>query len=136
MKSFLTLGFLFFAIGAYLILPVVPIFDYLINKDYIAKNLCVNKDKPKSCCKGKCYLVKQLKKTSQHSSEQKNEPPKRMQFRELYDSILNNVSIPISNSHPIRYNIFLSLKQGTVYLQSVYVPPEPWLLDLNMELNG
>jgi len=124
MKSLITSGFLFFAIGTYLILPVVPIFDYLINKDYIAKNLCVNKDKPKSCCKGKCYMVKQLKKTNQNSANQKNEPPKRIQFRELYDSILNNASIAIYYSHSIRYNIFLSLKKGIVYLQSVYVPPE------------
>jgi len=36
--------------------------DYFINKDYIAKYLCINKDKLKMNCCGKCYLNKQLKK--------------------------------------------------------------------------
>lgn len=35
---------------------------YEVNKDYIAKNLCENRDKPQMKCCGKCYLKKQLKK--------------------------------------------------------------------------
>ena len=41
--------------------PVVPILEYAINYDYISKVLCENKQNPKSCCKGKCHLGKQLK---------------------------------------------------------------------------
>jgi hypothetical protein len=33
---------------------------YRVNQDYIAKNLCENRDKPKMNCNGQCYLVKQL----------------------------------------------------------------------------
>jgi hypothetical protein len=33
---------------------------YEINKDYIAKNLCVNRARPSCCCKGKCFLQKKL----------------------------------------------------------------------------
>jgi hypothetical protein len=36
------------------------ILGYEINKDYITKNLCVNRAKPCSCCKGKCFLGKKL----------------------------------------------------------------------------
>jgi hypothetical protein len=43
---------------------------YEINKDYIAKNLCVNRNKPKMHCNGKCHLMKQLKK-----EEKKEEVP-------------------------------------------------------------
>lgn len=32
-----------------------------LNKERIAKELCVEKDVEGSCCKGKCYLSKQLK---------------------------------------------------------------------------
>lgn len=42
--------------------------SYLINKGYIAKYLCENKDKPKMNCCGKCFLKKQLKK--QNKEEQ------------------------------------------------------------------
>ena len=37
---------------------------YEINKDYVARELCVNKNKPWMKCCGKCYLRKQLKKVS------------------------------------------------------------------------
>ncbi|MCW3114915.1 MAG: hypothetical protein JWR18_3311 [Segetibacter sp.] len=35
--------------------------DYFLNKSYIARVLCINKEKPKMHCNGKCYLAKQLK---------------------------------------------------------------------------
>ncbi|QDK78011.1 hypothetical protein EXU85_05165 [Spirosoma sp. KCTC 42546] len=34
---------------------------YHANKDYIARVLCENRDKPQLHCDGKCYLAKQLK---------------------------------------------------------------------------
>jgi hypothetical protein len=34
--------------------------DFQVNRDYIAKNLCVNRFKPCCCCKGKCYLNKKM----------------------------------------------------------------------------
>lgn len=35
---------------------------YEVNKDYVAKNLCVNRNHPELKCCGKCYLNKQLNK--------------------------------------------------------------------------
>ena len=40
--------------------PVMPVFEYVVNQDYIAEYLCVNKDKPMLNCNGKCYLAKML----------------------------------------------------------------------------
>lgn len=34
---------------------------YHVNKDYIARVLCQNRDKPQLHCDGQCYLAKQLK---------------------------------------------------------------------------
>lgn len=45
-----------------LIKPLFPFIDYAINKEYITKNLCENRKKPKLNCNGKCHLMKQLKK--------------------------------------------------------------------------
>ncbi|HWB62124.1 MAG TPA: hypothetical protein VG603_01345, partial [Chitinophagales bacterium] len=36
--------------------------NYEINRQYIAQNLCENRDKPCMHCNGKCYLRKQLEK--------------------------------------------------------------------------
>lgn len=35
--------------------------DFFMNQAYIAKNLCVNRDKPMMHCNGKCFLAKKLK---------------------------------------------------------------------------
>lgn len=48
--------------------PVQPYVEYVFNQEYIAEFLCVNKDKPKLQCNGKCHLAKQIEK------QQKQEP--------------------------------------------------------------
>jgi hypothetical protein len=49
--------------------------DYQLNKEYIAKNLCENKDKPAMKCEGHCYLCKRLKKEAkdQETPERRND---------------------------------------------------------------
>lgn len=49
---------------------------YELNKDYVAKTLCENRDKPQMKCCGKCYLRKQLKKTEEGSDNSKQLPTK------------------------------------------------------------
>ena len=48
-----------------LLKPVLPVVDYVVNYDYISKVLCVNKDRPKIHCNGKCHLMKELAKNSE-----------------------------------------------------------------------
>lgn len=55
-----------------------------LRRDFIAKNLCENRNRPKMKCGGKCYLRKQLKKadsnpTSKSSSNEK-EPTELLAF--------------------------------------------------------
>lgn len=42
--------------------PVQPYIEYVLNQDYIVEFLCINKDKPKLQCNGKCHLVKEIEK--------------------------------------------------------------------------
>jgi len=42
--------------------------DFFLNKDYIAKNLCVNRDKPMMHCNGKCFLAKKLNEEGKNQS--------------------------------------------------------------------
>jgi hypothetical protein len=48
-----------------LVKPVVPLLEYVINYDYIVKELCENKEKPVLQCNGKCHLAKQLAKAAE-----------------------------------------------------------------------
>ena len=43
---------------------------YHINKNYIARQLCENKNNPASNCQGHCYLSKQLKKVEEAERKQ------------------------------------------------------------------
>jgi hypothetical protein len=45
--------------------PALPVIGYVVNYEYITKVLCVNKEKPKLHCNGKCQLMKELAKTSE-----------------------------------------------------------------------
>lgn len=49
---------------------------YELNKEYVARNLCENRDKPQLKCCGKCYLRKQLNKTEDNSGDSKQLPAK------------------------------------------------------------
>ena len=55
-----------------IIRPVLPFISYAVNYDYIIKELCENKDKPELLCKGKCYLSKELSKTTQEQENKSN----------------------------------------------------------------
>ncbi len=55
--------------------PVVNIsvwVDFLANNEYIKEVLCINKEKPKLSCNGKCYLMQQLQ---EQQSEKEHELP-------------------------------------------------------------
>ena len=43
----------------------MPVMEYFINYDYIASELCENKEKPELHCNGKCHLMKELAKASE-----------------------------------------------------------------------
>ncbi|MCW3162141.1 hypothetical protein [Chryseobacterium oryctis] len=64
MKFFVSI-FIIFTIA---LRPVLPLVNYVINYDYIVKNLCENRNIPQSTCKGKCYVGKELAKTEKQSN--------------------------------------------------------------------
>lgn len=47
---------------------VMIVAAFYANRDYIATNLCENRDKPKMQCNGKCSLNKQLAKEAEHQA--------------------------------------------------------------------
>ncbi len=52
--------------------PLIYFTEYLINNDYIMNELCIERKQPTSCCKGRCYLARQLERASNGSSQ--NQP--------------------------------------------------------------
>lgn len=85
--------------------PIQPCIEYLLNKEYIAEFLCVNKDKPELQCNGKCHLAKELKKQQQQepftslSISMENYP---IGFVNILN-ISNNTSISVKKEHFFYY---------------------------------
>src|SRR3954467_13400411 len=46
----------------------VILVNYYLNKEYISKNLCENRDKPQLNCCGKCVVKKELAKENKNES--------------------------------------------------------------------
>ncbi len=63
--------------------PVFPFLEYYTFKAYIVKNLCINRDKPGSCCEGKCYLEKQLKEANADNDSQKEKAPANSKVKNI-----------------------------------------------------
>lgn len=47
-----------------LIRPVAPLLEYYSNREFFAKVLCINQDKPALACNGQCILMQKLKKAN------------------------------------------------------------------------
>lgn len=104
-----------------LIKPVMPVFEYILNYDYIANVLCENKDKPELHCNGKCHLMKELAKASE---DEKPASQKRagIQTAEvlfcqpLVDFTFCRDLTTISNKNTLAYhNLYALLKETDVF---------------------
>ncbi|MGF6847843.1 hypothetical protein QFZ51_003078 [Chitinophaga sp. W3I9] len=47
----------------------VVMLGFYVNQEYIAKNLCINRDQPQLHCNGKCHLAKQLREEDRKEHE-------------------------------------------------------------------
>jgi hypothetical protein len=96
---------------------------YNLNKDYIAKNLCVNRNKRGSKCCGKCFLTKQLNKVDDTdwgknlpNKIEKNEPFVYVITAKFTFRNLQTASLSVKN--PARQNM-----HGSILPHSFFHPP-------------
>ena len=100
--------------------PVIPVFEYVINQDYIAEYLCINKDKPEMDCNGKCYLMQKI----QQENEEKKQNLPAINLKDYPIGFVNILSLQFhttlvfkkeSFTHPDLYS--------NSFFASVYHPP-------------
>jgi 5-methylthioribose kinase len=106
--------------------PAIPFLEYIVNYDYIVKELCENKEKPALKCNGKCHLMKELAKTAEDnkntSSDKKQNVKQEIEVLFCQDF----KSLSCSNSY-----VFINNKINSVYqnlyaltaIQSTFHPP-------------
>jgi hypothetical protein len=108
----------------YLIRPVLPFIEYAFNKDYIAKNLCINKDKPQNCCQGKCYLGEQLMKNAESQNSNTGNNKKTVPVQRVEDHMPSKgiVSFPFESKIILISNYSIRIIDS--FLPSFFVPPK------------
>ncbi|MET1054235.1 MAG: hypothetical protein ABWY16_02920 [Pedobacter sp.] len=83
-----------------------------MNQSYIAKVLCINKNKPELHCNGKCYLMNKLKQAQDKEQKQEHQFQKiQLQMQEAlavlpfnfrqYSIAAINFSIPLNTGMPV-----------------------------------
>ena len=77
---------------------LLPYIEYLVNYNYIANELCVNKDNPEMHCNGKCHLKKELEKTVKTATpiENDNENPVVVVSNDENFALLNKYKVWVS----------------------------------------
>jgi hypothetical protein len=92
-----------------------------VNQSYIAKNLCINREKPMMHCNGKCYLSKKLKqqeKQDQQAPVPKNERIEVVLYFAPSYTALQNVQSQTKNNFFIKDENLISS-----FHQRVFHPP-------------
>lgn len=88
--------------------PALPVLEYVLNYEYIATELCENKDKPELKCNGKCHLMKELAKASEDEKPISKGKTLHQETEVLFYE-------PLADFTFDNYNFTYSKKQITVY---------------------
>lgn len=103
--------------------PVYPYIEYGLNKDYIAKVLCINKDKPTIECDGKCHLTKQLINANDSNESEDNLPGAN--YKELETHFSQNLKLTnqLTVISLIEKHIVLDEKMKALWSEKPDTPP-------------
>lgn len=106
------------------IYKLVVLMNYYFDKTDFIQTYCVNKDRKELCCKGKCYLIKQI--SEYQNTSDANIPKNNLLTEELFDCILNytineqNFNIELLKNNKNKQTLF-ELCKG--YQHSCLKPP-------------
>ncbi|BCY28349.1 MULTISPECIES: hypothetical protein [Flavobacterium] len=64
-------SFVFIIAFLFLVRPLIPVIDYVVNYEYISTKLCENKDKPELNCNGKCHVAKKISESTNSDNTNK-----------------------------------------------------------------
>jgi len=102
----------------------VVVMDYNLNKDFIAKNLCINKARPKMHCNGKCQMMKRLAEEEKQNSEGNNNTSSKLKIQDVVfnDEIFKPVLPPPAKTKNTYNEERPTLKHNSP-ISSIFHPP-------------
>ena len=108
MKKVIVISFVFLYSIA-LIQPFLPLINYAINKEYISKVLCENRNKPQMHCNGKCHLNKELKKAASEESGNNSIPKVNLE---------DYITLHTESSSSLKINLSVISRVDRTYLST------------------
>ncbi|MCE7065048.1 hypothetical protein [Dyadobacter sp. CY326] len=114
----------------WLVITILPTFSqwgtiayYHINKDYITRVLCENRDKPQLHCDGHCFLAKKLRAQEEKKDKQTSERVQNLPSLQLFASPLasfNFLSNIVAQHQELNFPYNRAAYQAPL---SIVVPP-------------
>jgi len=92
-----------------------------MNKSYIAKELCVNKNRPEMHCNGRCYLMNKLKQ-AQEKEHQQEQQFQKIQLQEALVYTPFTFKRYASPSRPLHFPYATGIPVSSV--NAVFHPPQ------------
>ena len=109
-------------LGSALFVPLIYL-DFSVRQDYIAKVLCINRDKPMLNCNGSCILAQKLKQ-AQEQEENSKEITQKLEISFFFNKCpvyeLNNTPLELPN--PLSAFKLADYSKGHLY--AVFHPPQ------------
>lgn len=96
--------------------------EYNLNKDFIAKKLCVNKAKPKLHCNGKCQMMKKLAEEENRNATNNNSSKLKLQELAFSDK-MNTPTPPAVPYITLSYNQDKPILKHASPASSIFHPP-------------
>jgi len=96
--------------------------EFYINRDYIAKNVCINRFDAVPICNGKCYLNNKLK--ANDKQEQKFPTLNYKEVQLFFESPLEFLFTAIHFVIKKKYPVLQAGSQKSNFIFSIYHPPK------------
>ncbi|WP_396154613.1 hypothetical protein [Flavobacterium macrobrachii] len=109
--------------------PIIPVIDYIINYDYIVKELCENKKKPELQCNGKCQLMKEMAKAAEEESanDKSNSSDKKENHKNIEILFYTEIKSLVSNQTRVKNQYTVIDNYSNLYSYktsfSIFHPP-------------
>ncbi|MGV4438825.1 hypothetical protein ACQ1PL_04910 [Ornithobacterium rhinotracheale] len=99
--------------------------DFKLNEQYIAQNLCENKEVLGSNCHGKCHLGKQLKKVEEPEQKSSTQPIKVKDLEWVYVLFYTEkTNHLIKKRNAKKFYAWIEESLCSKYLFSIFKPPQ------------
>jgi hypothetical protein len=108
----------------YILRPALPYLEYAINRDYIEKNLCVEKSNPENNCHGKCHLQALLNKQAEPPDSESNDNKKFFPDRRLDDHLKEYFTVPRLFVREIKVTEYFTVPDIVTSFSDIFVPPK------------